>query len=112
MEWAIELALEYNITVAASMCMGPMGDAGGVPAKECAERMVAAGPDIVGVNCLFDPKMLLETMQHFKSAVSGLGPGTKKPHLMVQPNGCNTQDIGRCGWFTADEFPYGKQFHF
>ena len=106
MEWAIELALEYNIPVAASMCIGPLGDRVGIPAKECAERMVA--PDIVGINCLFDPQMSLETMQHFKSAVSGLRPGIKKPHLMVQANGCNTQDTGRTGWCNVDEMPYGK----
>ena len=34
MEWAIELALSYNKPVAATMCMGPIGDGKVVFAKK------------------------------------------------------------------------------
>merc|ERR1711963_420450 len=54
-EWAIEVALEFNLPVAATMCMGPCGDEDGVSVGECAVRMARAGADIVGTNCLFDP---------------------------------------------------------
>ena len=47
MEWAIELALEYGKPVASTMCMGPKGDASGVPAGECAVRMARAGSKLV-----------------------------------------------------------------
>ncbi len=46
-EWAIELALEYGKPVAATMCMGPKGDAAGVPVTECAVRMAKAGANLV-----------------------------------------------------------------
>lgn len=46
-EWAIELALEYGKPVAATMCMGPKGDAAGVPVAECAVRMAKAGANLV-----------------------------------------------------------------
>ena len=65
MEWAIEVALETGKPVAANMCMGPTGDEEGVTVGECAVRMAKAGAHIVGVNCLFDPKMLTEVIQSF-----------------------------------------------
>ena len=46
-EWAIELALEYGKPVAATMCMGPKGDAAGVPVADCAVRMAKAGANLV-----------------------------------------------------------------
>ena len=91
------------------MCIGPKGDRVKVSALDCARRMIRAKADIIGVNCLFDPIMSLETMKDFKKAVDELGPGVKKPHLMVQPNGYFTQDAGRVGWLNTDEFPFGEQ---
>ena len=42
MEWAIEVALEFGLPVAATMCIGPLGDESGVGAGECAVRMARA----------------------------------------------------------------------
>ena len=91
------------------MCIGPKGDRVKVPTIECARRMIKAGADIIGLNCLFDPIMCLDAMKDFKAAVDELPPGVKKPHLMAQPNGYFTQDCGRAGWLHTDGFPFGKK---
>ena len=46
MEWAIEVCKETGKPVAASMCIGPMGDLHGVSAEECAVRMAKAGANV------------------------------------------------------------------
>ena len=84
MEWAIEVALEFGLPVAATMCMGPGGDEAGVSAGECAVRMARAGAHIVGTNCLFDPWTLLEVMKEMKDALKLF---KLDPYLMAQPNG-------------------------
>ena len=89
MEWAIELALSYNKPVAATMCIGPCGDGKvGVPRVtsrvtcdvsqntspgECAVRMARAGARIVGVNCLFDPFLCLDTLRQMKEGLEAAG---------------------------------------
>ena len=40
MEWAIEVALEFGLPVAATMCIGPEGDESGRSVGECAVRML------------------------------------------------------------------------
>merc|ERR1712183_210702 len=84
MEWAIEVAHEFNLPVAATMCMGPCGDENGVSVGECAIRMARAGADLVGVNCLFDPFVILDVMKSMKEALDLFG---LSPYLMAQPNG-------------------------
>ena len=107
MEWAIELALKYGKPVAATMCIGPTGDGHGVSPGECAIRMARAGAPIIGVNCLFDPFICLETMKLMKSALDKEG---LSPFLMAQPLGFRTPDVGRFGWITLPEFPFGKTY--
>ena len=46
MEWAIEVAKATGMPVAASMCIGPLGDLHGVSAGECAVRMARAGAHV------------------------------------------------------------------
>ncbi len=46
MEWAIEVCLETEKPVAASMCIGPEGDLHGISAGECAVRMAKAGAHV------------------------------------------------------------------
>jgi len=103
MEWAIEVALETGKPVAANMCMGPTGDEEGVTVGECAVRMAKAGAHIVGVNCLFDPKMLTEVMKDMKAALDLFN---LKPYLMVQPNAFMCPDGGNYGWVNLPEFPF------
>jgi len=106
MEWAIDLALSYGKPVAATMCMGPTGDGAGVSPGECAVRMARAGAPIIGLNCLFDPFVCLETMKLMKEALDREG---LKPFLMTQPLGFRTPDVGRYGWITLPEFPFAME---
>jgi len=106
MEWAIEVALEFGLPVAATMCIGPMGDEGGVSVGDCAIRMASAGAHIVGVNCLFDPDTTLITMKKMKEALENSG---LNPYLMAQPNGYLSPDGGSSGWLEIDEFPYAVE---
>lgn len=106
MEWAIELALSYGKPVAATMCIGPKGDASGVSPAECAVRMAKAGAPIVGINCLFDPFIALETISKMKT---GLEDASLSAYLMCQPLGYRTPDGGTYGWIYLPEFPYAME---
>lgn len=106
MEWAIEHALSYGKPIAATICAGPNGDADGVPLAECAIRMAKAGAQIIGLNCLYDPFMMLECMKIMKTALDGKG---LKPFLMTQPLGFRTPDAGDYGWVDLPEFPYAVE---
>merc|ERR1712172_224337 len=106
MEWAIEVALEFGLPVAATMCMGPGGDESGVGAGECAVRMARAGAHIVGTNCLFDPWSLLEVMKEMKDALKLF---KLDPYLMAQPNGYRIPDAGSFGWVEIEEFPFAVE---
>lgn len=106
MEWAIEVALEFDLPVAATMCMGPGGDETGVSAGECAVRMARAGAHIVGTNCLFDPWSLLEVMKEMKDALKLF---KLDPYLMAQPNGYRIPDAGSFGWCEIEEFPFAVE---
>jgi len=106
MEWAIELALSYGKSVAATMCIGPKGDASGVSPAECAVRMAKAGAPIIGINCLFDPFIALETISKMKAGLDGAG---LSPYLMCQPLGYRTPDGGCYGWIYLPEFPHAME---
>ena len=67
--------------------------------------MALAGAPIVGVNCLLDPFLCLETVREMKSALDDAG---LRPHLMAQPLGFRTPDTGKYGWITLREVPYGE----
>merc|ERR1712038_1480430 len=82
MERAIEVALEYGIPVAATMCIGPGGDESGVGVGECAVRMAKAGALLVGVNCL-------EVLKTMKVALDAF---ELSPYLMAQPLGYRVPD--------------------
>jgi len=103
MEWAIKIAVDTGKPVAASMCIGPTGDENEVPVGECAVRMAKAGAKIIGVNCLFDPSILLEVIKDMKAA---LDLYNLKPFLMVQPLGYMVPDGGNYGWVNIPEFPF------
>jgi len=106
MEWAIEVALEFGLPVAATMCMGPAGDESGVSVGECGVRMAKAGAQIVGVNCLFDPFCLLEVMRTMKKALDIFG---LSPYLFAQPLGYRIPDGASFGWVEIDEFPFAVE---
>jgi len=106
MEWAIEVALEYGLPVAATMCMGPGGDEAGVGVGECAVRMAKAGALLVGVNCLFDPFTCLEVLRSMKTALDAF---ELTPYLMAQPLGFRVPDGGSFGWVDLPEFPFSVE---
>jgi len=116
MEWAIEVAKEYNIPVAAFMCINKHGDLHGTGAGECAKRMAGAGADVVGINCHFDPFVSLECMETMKAALEQSGHfGSHNPdfHLGVQPLAywtpeCSTAE-GKQGFIDLPEFPFALE---
>lgn len=104
--WAIEVCKESDKPVAATMCIGPLGDMHGVSAGECAVRMAKAGADIVGINCHYDPFVCLETMRLMKA---GLDEAGLKPFLMIQPLAFHTPDAGIQGFIDLPEFPFALE---
>ncbi|XP_049956002.1 betaine--homocysteine S-methyltransferase 1-like isoform X1 [Schistocerca serialis cubense] len=106
MEWAIEVCKASGKAVAATMCIGPLGDLHNIPAGECAVRMAKAGADIVGVNCHFDPFVVLDTVKLMKEALDKEGI---KVHLMSQPLAYHTPDAGRQGFIDLPEFPFALE---
>ncbi|XP_053505678.1 betaine--homocysteine S-methyltransferase 1 isoform X2 [Ictalurus furcatus] len=105
-EWAVHVLKETGKPVAASLCIGPMGDMHGVTPGECAIRLVKAGADIVGVNCHFDPKICVKTVVMMKAAVEKAG---LKAHYMVQPLAYHTPDCGCQGFIDLPEFPFALE---
>ncbi|XP_071834204.1 betaine--homocysteine S-methyltransferase 1-like [Apostichopus japonicus] len=89
-EWAIEAMKQVSLPVACSMKIGLMGDMAGISPQECAVRMAKAGADVVGINCLFDPFICLETMKMMKDALDEAGLVC---HLMAQPVGWHTTEL-------------------
>ena len=83
-------------------------------------RMARAGARLLGVNCLFDPFLCLDTLSQMRAGLEAAGgcghvsrvtvpcPGITGVHLMAQPLGYRTPDVGRYGWVTLPEFPYGE----
>ena len=65
--------------------------------------MARAGADLVGLNCLFDPFIMLDCMKVMKDAMDKEG---LHPFLMCQPLGYKTADAGHYGWVEIPEFPY------
>lgn len=104
--WAIETIKEFNVTVAANLCIGPEGDLHGVSPGDCAVQMVKAGAQIVGVNCHFDPPTCIKTVRLMKE---GLDKAGLSAHLMAQPLGFMTPDCGKQGFIDLPEFPFGLE---
>jgi len=107
-EWAIEVCKETGKAVAATMCIGPMGDIDGVSAAECAVRMARAGSNVVGVNCHFDPFIALETVKKMKEGLAEAGL-LDKVYLMCQPLAYHTPDAGKQGFIDLPEFPFSLE---
>jgi len=106
MEMAIEVCKETKLPVVATMCIGPDGDMHGIPSGECAVRMVKAGADVVGVNCHFDPFIVLETLRVMIDSVNAAG---LTAHYITQPLAYHTPDAGRQGFIDLPEFPFALE---
>ena len=53
--------------------------------------MAKAGAQIIGLNCCFDPFIMLDCMKIMKK---GLESQNLNPHLITQPLGYRTPDAG------------------
>jgi betaine-homocysteine S-methyltransferase len=69
----------------------------GHPAGECARRLLDAGADVVGVNCLRGPEQTLPVLEEMRAAVDG--------HLAAQPVAYRTSP-GMPDFTAAAEFPF------
>ncbi|UYV72379.1 BHMT [Cordylochernes scorpioides] len=106
-EMAIAVCREAsNLPVAATMCIGPEGDMHGVSAGDCAVRMAKAGAHVVGLNCHYDPFVMLDTIRAMKKALDTAG---LKVHLMSQPLAYHTPDAGKQGFIDLPEFPFALE---
>lgn len=108
-EWAIEACFAAGFkAVAANMCIGPEGDLHGNSVEVCAQRMAAAGAQIVGVNCHYDPFVSLEAMKKVKKGLQDAGV-YDKVYMMVQPLAYMTPDAGKQGFIDLPEFPFALE---
>lgn len=106
MEMAIEVCKETGLPVVATLCIGPEGDMHGVSAGDCAVRMVKAGAQVVGINCHFDPFVVLEGVRLMIEAVHAAG---LKAHFVTQPLAYHTPDAGKQGFIDLPEFPFALE---
>jgi betaine-homocysteine S-methyltransferase len=67
-------------------------------------RPVYLGAEVVGVNCLFDPTISLNTIGMMKDA---LQIANLKPYLMCQPIAYHTPDVDHRGLSEMPEYPFG-----
>ena len=66
--------------------------------------LFVSGAQIVGINCHFDPDMVLAGLRKMKVALDAEG---LKPFLMSQPLGFHTPDAKKQGFIDLPEFPFG-----
>jgi len=104
--WAIEAAKQYKLPIMATLCIGPQGDMHGKSAGDCAVEMAKAGADIIGVNCHFDPFIVVETVVLMKKGLEAAG---LKKHLVTQPLAYLTPDAGKQGFIDLPEFPFALE---
>jgi homocysteine S-methyltransferase len=77
----------------------------GTPPEQFAPALLAAGPDVVGVNCSIGPAPMLETLERIASVVA--------LPLSAQPNAGRPRDIdGRNIYLTSPEYmaSYARRF--
>ena len=96
----VERAKRTGIPVMATMCFEqpvPLAYEGDTPA-DCARKLVDAGADIVGVNCLNGPEQQLRIAVEMRDAVS--------TYLAAQPVAYRTTD-DQPDFTATSSFPYG-----
>jgi len=109
-QWAVETCLDYGFVTAANMCIGPEGDLHGNSAGDCGLKMYESGAKIIGLNCHFDPFVLLKGMEKIKIALENNGVVVNKDvFLMVQPLAYMTPDANKQGFIDLPEFPFGLE---
>ncbi len=73
----------------------------------CLQSFLAAGADVLGVHCLYDPTISIKTMRLVKA---GLEKEKLKPFLMMQPLGFHVPETENWkeGYHELPEYPYCK----
>lgn len=66
--------------------------------------LLFAGAHVIGINCHFDPFIVLEGMKKMKEALDKAG---LKVHLASQPLAFHTPDASKQGFIDLPEFPFG-----
>lgn len=94
---AVERARRTGLPVMVTMCFEnqDLTPDGFTPA-ECAVRLLEAGADVTGLNCLRNPATMLPLMRQMREAVGG--------YLACQPVGYHTPP-GRPDFTSLEEFP-------
>jgi len=110
-QWAIDVCnKEFGYVTAANMCIGPEGDLHGNSVEFCALKMYEAGAKIVGLNCHFDPFVLLQGAEKMIVAFESAGIKVNEDvFLMVQPLAYFTPDATKQGFIDLPEFPFGLE---
>jgi len=103
--WACEALIPSGKTIAASLCIGEMGDLHGVSTEECARKLADAGAQVIGLNCHFGPYELNRGMEKVAKSLEAY-PGV---HMMVQPLAYHTPDALLQGFIDLPEFPFGLE---
>ena len=95
---ATERAKATGLPVMTTMCFeqNPVSAEGKSPA-DCARSLVAAGADVVGVNCLRDPRHTLPIVAEIRKAVDGF--------VACQPTALRTPD-DRPDFTSLPQFPF------
>lgn len=109
-KWGVEACKEYGYVTAANMCIGPEGDLHGNSVEDCGMKMYESGAEIIGLNCHFDPFVLLKGMEKIANALERNGVQINKDvYLMVQPLAYMTPDATKQGFIDLPEFPFGLE---
>jgi len=109
-QWAVQACLEYDFVTAANMCIGPEGDLHGNTVGDCGLKMYESGAKIIGLNCHFDPFVLLKGMEKIITSLESNGVKINEDvFLMVQPLAYFTPDASKQGFIDLPEFPFGLE---
>lgn len=108
-EWHVEAVKESmpDTPVCASLCINEDSDVHGVPTGACGVKLAAAGADVVGINCHYDPfRSIVATKKMIKAVKAA---GYDKVHFMVQPSVYMSPDASVQGFIDLPEFPFALE---
>lgn len=108
-EWHVEAVKEFmpGVPVCASLCINENTDVHGVPTGACGVKLAAAGADVVGINCHYDPFRCLEATKKMVKAVRAAGYDNVE--FMIQPLAYMTPDASVQGFIDLPEFPFALE---
>lgn len=75
--------------------------------EAAAHALIAAGADVIGVNCSGGPAQLLRILKHMRRVLSSTGEKGNRPYLWVKPNAGWPQQVGGRIMYPADPEYFG-----